>query len=159
MKTAVLDALPRQDRSKFEGANDVVIVLSCLQFKEHDTRGEQDRGHCGKHWRSVQRMAEKSFKNNRSPMEDALRYLQCKLNFECRKRGQRLSNVLIICWCKSGRDRSVGMVTTLHNCFAGTSGTLRWYRCRIMHICADDWRANPKCHASLPRGARSGRPH
>ena len=113
---------------EFRGAP--IIVVNCMQFGEYwrDIERDLDQGHHGSHWRNVERM---TLKRGGRLMEEVCIELSGKLwaLWEQSQCGQL--RVIIAAWCKSGRDRSPGMITFLANALA----MVGWGGAPPLHIC------------------------
>ena len=132
-----------------------IIVVNCLDFGEYwkDIRHDLDMGHHGSHWRNVERML---LKNGGELMLQVCTELSHKLwDIWGRWRRSRSQNgtlrVIIAAWCKSGRDRSPGMITFLSNALARVG----WGGAPPVHICGGErgWRphtAPTPCRQCLP---------
>ena len=137
---------------EFRGAP--IIVVNCMQFGEYwrDIERDLDQGHHGSHWRNVERML---LKNGGELMEQVCIELTHKLwdlwdRWRSRSQNGTL-RVIIAAWCKSGRDRSPGMITFLANALARVG----WGGAPPLHICGGErgWRphtAPTPCRYCLP---------
>ena len=133
-----------------EFRNAPIIVVKCMAFGESwdDIKRDVDQGHHGSHWRNVERML---LKSDGQLMEEICIELTHKLLELWQRSPNEPLRVIIAAWCKSGRDRSVGMITFLANALARVG----WGGAPPVHICGGQrgWRphtAPTPCRYCLP---------
>ena len=135
-----------------EFRNAPIIVVKCMAFGEYwdDIKRDVDQGHHGSHWRNVERMLLKSDGELMGQVCIELSHKLWDLWHRSRSQNGPL-RVIIAAWCKSGRDRSVGMITFLANALARVG----WGGAPPVHICGGQrgWRphtASTPCVQCLP---------
>ena len=132
VKAVVREFTEGRGQKEFRGSP--IIVVKCLNFGElwDDIKNDVDQGHHGSHWRNVERML---LKADGKLAEEVCIELSRKLwalwaaLWEQSQCGQL--RVIIAAWCKSGRDRSPGMITFLANALARVG----WGGAPPLHIC------------------------
>ena len=97
---------------------------------------EEDAWHCGLHPRNCERIVEHA-------RGETLRKFLFELRDRCERltRGQDERNPLyIVLFCKSGRDRSVGVSRVLHQVLERNQSN--WLLAGTLHLCESRWRTS-----------------
>jgi len=128
------------------------LILNGLRFGEDIAmlRGQEDWDHSGQHRRNVQRICEHVDREGANTMSKMLRWINRELvDMAKRQHGGAdgfLGYLEILCFCKSGRDRSVGISTFLE-CALMSKG---WCG-ETHHLCKPTWRPNRGCRIARAR--------
>ena len=147
---AVKDALASVNVLDPDGCN---LVMDCLVFHESFRKimNEEDVycKHCGQHPQNIRRLLQHQggntmwyFLEKYHPKFKALtdRLKEQRQAYACGAR-QAVPEVVCVCVCKAGRDRSVGCATVLQCMFTGGG---KW-NVLVDHLCRSDWRPNEGC--------------
>jgi len=127
-------------------------ILNGVRFGEDIAmlRGQEDWDHSGQHRRNVQRICEHVDREGANTMSKMLRWINRELvDMAKRQHGGAdgfLGYLEILCFCKSGRDRSVGISTFLE-CALMSKG---WCG-ETHHLCKPTWRPNRGCRIARAR--------
>ena len=150
---AAKDALASVNVLDPDGCN---LVMDCLVFHESFRKimNEEDVycKHCGQHPQNIRRLLQHQggntmwyFLEKYHPKFKALtdRLKEQRQAYACGAR-QAVPEVVCVCVCKAGRDRSVGCATVLQCVFTGGG---KW-NVVVEHLCRSDWRPNEGCQTN-----------
>ena len=150
---AVKDALASVNVLDPDGCN---IVMDCLvfheEFKKIQNQVDVYFHHCGQHPQNIRRLLQhqggstmtrflEKYHAQFKALTDRLK--EQRQAYACGAR-QAVPEVVCVCVCKSGRDRSVGCATVLQCVFTGGG---KW-NVVVEHLCRSDWRPNEGCQTN-----------
>ena len=133
------------------------IVMDCLVFHESFKKIMNDVDvywkHCGQHPQNIRRVLhhqggytmERFLEKYHAQFKALTDRLKEQRQAYARGARQAVPEVVCVCVCKAGRDRSVGCATVLQCMF--TEGG-KW-NVLVEHLCRSDWRTNTGCDINM----------